>query len=262
MTVRSGESAAVLTVCRGMRVLRAFRSHRAPMSNAELVRRTGLPKATVSRLTGTLVQLGFLRNPPGSREFELSTGALAIGHAFVASSELLKAAEVPMQELADQLGVSVALSIRNELDMLYVGYRASQKVATLRLGVGSVLPMGETAAGHAYLWGQPLEARGHLLAAIERAAGSEWTGIRTSLMDSFAELDETGACVVFSKYQRNVFAIALPIHVGREGVVMGLSCGKADMQPDLAVERKRIVPALTKAAARLEVRLADFAGQP
>ena len=35
-----------------------FRAARAPLSNAELVRRTGLPKATVSRLTTTLISIG------------------------------------------------------------------------------------------------------------------------------------------------------------------------------------------------------------
>lgn len=38
-----------LTVERGLEVLHASRAARAPLSNAELVRRTGLPKATVSR---------------------------------------------------------------------------------------------------------------------------------------------------------------------------------------------------------------------
>jgi len=38
-----------MTVERGLDVLRAFRAERAPLSNAELVRRTGLSKATVSR---------------------------------------------------------------------------------------------------------------------------------------------------------------------------------------------------------------------
>lgn len=256
------DAPSVLTVSRGMQVLRAFRSERAPVSNAELVRRTGLSKATVSRLTGTLLQLGFLRNPPGSREFELATGALAIGHVFIASSGLLEAAEPSMQELADKLGVSVALAVRNEHDMLYVGYRASQKVATLRLGIGSVLPMGTTSIGHAYLWAQARAERARLLAGLKRAAGGVWSSMEAVIQNSFDELEKTGICGVLGGYQRDAFGVALPIRVGREGVVMGLSCGKAEIQPDLAAEKKRIAPELKKAAAQLQDRLADFAGQP
>jgi len=262
VTSQANSASNILTVTRGMQVLRSFRSDRAPVSNAELVRRTGLPKATVSRLTGTLVQLGFLRHPPGSREFELATGAFAIGHAFVASNELLQTAEVVMQELADKLGVSVALAVRNDLDMLYLGYRASQKVSTLRLGVGSVLPMGTTSIGHAYLWAQDRDERARLLAGLKRAAGNRWHGIATGIEDSFVELEETGTCGVLGKFWRDAFAVALPVRVGRQGVVMGLSCGKAEIRPDFPAERRRIAPVLKKAAAQIEARLADFDGQP
>jgi DNA-binding IclR family transcriptional regulator len=261
MTERIGGTDGVQTVSRGMQVLRAFRSDRIPLGNAELVRRTGLSKATVSRLTSTLVQLGFLRNPPGSREFELATAALSIGHAFVASSELLMAAQPVMQDLADELGVSVALAMPNELDMLYVGYCASEKVATLRLGVGSVLPMAFTAVGHAWLWAQPRTDRLRLLRRLEEAAGPRWLGVADSLEESFVELEEAGTCCLLGKLQRDVFAIALPVRIGREGVVMGLSCGKAKVRPDLVAERKRIAPALRKTAAQLEARLADFSGR-
>jgi hypothetical protein len=50
-----------------------------------------------------------------------------------------------MQELANLLDVSVALGMADGLDILYVGYRAGHRVGTLRLGVGSVRPIGHTA---------------------------------------------------------------------------------------------------------------------
>lgn len=107
----------------------------------------------ISRLTSTLLQVGFLRQVPGRREFELSAGALGVGHAYLAANELLQAAEPLMQELADRLDLSVSLSIRDGIDMLYLGYPREPQVATLRLGVGSVLSMQTTSIGRACLWG-------------------------------------------------------------------------------------------------------------
>ena len=253
---------AILTVSRGMHVLRAFRSARTPMANADLVRVTGLPKATVSRLTSTLLQLGFLLHVRGSREFELAAGPLGIGHAFLASSELLQAAEPCMQDLADQLGVSVALAIADGRDMLYVAYRASPKVATLRLGVGSVLPMGTTSIGHAYLWAQPEAQRDRLIERLKRSAGALETMMLHGMHESFSELESSGACGVLGGFQRDSYGVAVPVRVGRSRTVMGLSCGKADLQPDLVAERKRIAPVLKGAAASLEKLLAGFEGQP
>lgn len=252
----------VLTVERGMQVLRAFRSSRAPLSNAELARRTGMSKAAVSRLTSTLMQLGYIRNVPGRREFELAAGPLGVGHAFLSSSELLLAANPFLQELADRLGVSVALAIGNGNDMLYIAYCASHKVATLRLGTGSVLPMGTTSIGHAYLWALSAAEQKRMIAALQRSGGSNATDMVTGIRESFAELERGGVCGVLGGYQRDAYGVALPVRIGRKGIVMGLSCGKADLQPDLAAERKRIAPALKDAAAGLEALLADFDGEP
>jgi DNA-binding IclR family transcriptional regulator len=257
-----GGALTILTVSRGLMVLRAFRSDRAPVSNSELVRRTGLSKATVSRLTSTLLQLGFLRQVPGGRQFELGAGALAMGHALVATSELVRATEPLMQDLADRTGMSVALAVPDDLDMLYVGYRLSQRVATLRLGIGSVLPMATTSIGHAYLWGLTVQERNRQLARLKAAAGGNARAVLRGVEESFAELAAGGACGVLGGYQRDAYGVAAPVRIGRQKQVMGLSCGKADVQPDLAAERRRIAPLLTRAAARMEELLADFDGQP
>ncbi|MCC6198477.1 MAG: IclR family transcriptional regulator [Burkholderiales bacterium] len=261
-TTLAGSAPAVLTVERGMQVLRAFRSERAPLTNAEIVRRTGLPKATVSRLTSTLIQLGFVRHVPGRRDFELATGPLAIGHAYLATSDLLPVAHPFMQDLADRLNASVALGIRDGLDILYVGYRAGHRVATLRMGVGSVLPMGHTAIGRAYLWALPAPEQKRLVGELRRNAGPKGAALERAIRDSFAELDRTGTCAVLAGFQRNTYAVALPVHIGRERTLMGFNCGKADVQPNLAVERKRIAPVLQKAAGQLEALLADIDGSP
>jgi hypothetical protein len=173
------DSATLMTVERGLEVLRAFRSDRTPLTNAELVRRTGLPKATVSRLTSTLLQVGFLRQAPGRRAFELADGALGIGVAFLGTNDLLHAAQPLLQDLADRLDVSVALAVPEGLDMLYVGYGVSRQVATLRLGVGSVLPMGSTSIGRAYLWALPPAQQRPLVAGaghrdVVWRAGGRW----------------------------------------------------------------------------------------
>jgi len=252
------QNATLMTVERGLEVLRAFRSDRAPLTNAELVRRTGLPKATISRLTSTLLQVGFLRLVPGQRGFALAAGALGVGHAYLATNDMLQAAQAPMQALADQLDVSVALAIPDGLDMLYVAYCVSHKVATLRMGVGSVLPMAITSIGRAYLWGLPCAPRDILMAAHKRRAGDQGEALERAILHSFAELDATGTCAVINDFQRDTYGVALPIRAGREGVLMSLSCGKTVVNLDLSSECARIAPTLKATATQLESLLAEF----
>ncbi len=259
-TFRMEESSTLMTVERGLEVLRAFRSDRSPLTNAELVKRTGLPKATVSRLTTTLIQVGFLRLVPGKREFELSAGALGIGHAYLATNEMLQAAQPMMQELADRLDVSVALGIQDGTDMLYVGYRVSRQVATLRLGVGSVLPLATTAIGRAYLWGLGPTEQQLLLDELQRRAGPQGEAQEHSIRASFVELETIGTCAMLGGFQRDTYGVALPLRVGRQGILISMSCGKADVELNLQAERARIAPALKETAAQLQTLLADFDG--
>ena len=260
MTAADGTAGAatVLTVQRGMQVLRAFHSDRLPLGNAELVRRTGLPKATVSRLTTTLLQLGYLRHVPGGRQFELTVAPLGIGHAYAASSELVERAGPFLQALADRLEVNATLAMADGLDMLYVAYRAGRHTSTLRYGIGSLVPMGQTAIGRAYLWGLPLRQRQRMIAALLQQAGPQATQVEAGIAQAFEELERTGTCGVFGAFRRNTFGLALPVRIGRQRLPMAMSCGNVAIRGNAASEYRRIAPALLEAAPALEALLADL----
>jgi DNA-binding IclR family transcriptional regulator len=249
---------AVLTVQRGMQVLRAFRSEGKALSNAELVRRTGLSKATISRLTSTLIELGFLRRTAGGRQFELSAGPLSIGHAYIGANPVIRHAHPFMQELADRLNVSVALATANELDMLYVAHRSSRKIATLTLGIGSLLPMGHTAIGRAYLWALAPADRKEKISALKQAAGPDAASLERGIRTSFQELEQTGTCFALgvSGYQRDAYGIALPVRVGIQKIVMALSCGSIAPGPKIDATRSRVSDALQEAAPEFEKLMA------
>ena len=72
----SGRSVVATTLAHGLDVLAAFRTLAASLSNADLAQHTGLSRPTVSRLTYTLAQLGYLKRDAKGR-FELGLGILA-----------------------------------------------------------------------------------------------------------------------------------------------------------------------------------------
>lgn len=250
----------IASVGRGLQVLRAFRSERVPLSNAELVRRTGLSKATVSRLTSTLLHLGYLRLAADVRSFEIAAGSLSIGLAYARSSELLQLANPFLQALADRLEPSATLAIPDGCDMLCIAYRASPRIA-IRFGPGCLLPMGTTALGRAYLSGLPRDERQRMLECLEHnAPAGHWPAVEAAIRENLAELHATGTCAVFGAFNRNTYALASPIRVGRQRRLMAMSCGRATIRPDLTTERQRIAPVLTEAAGKLERILKDVEG--
>ncbi len=251
-------TASVLTVQRGMQVLRAFHSDRLPLGNAELVRRTGLSKATVSRLTTTLLQLGYLRHVPGGRQFELTVAPLAMGHAYAATSKLVERAGPFLQELADRLEVNATLAMPDGLDMLYVGYRAGRHTATLRYGVGSRVPRGQTAIGRAYVWSLPARQRQSMVATLVAQAGPQAEQVEAGIAQAFEDLAQSGMCGVFGSFRRHTFGLARPVQIGRQKTRMAMSCGNVAIQGNAAAEYRRIAPALMSASSALEALLADL----
>ena len=66
----------VTALARGLAVLAAFRSGEPQLSNQDLASRTSLPKSTVSRLTYTLTQLGYLDQDASTGRYQLGLAVL------------------------------------------------------------------------------------------------------------------------------------------------------------------------------------------
>jgi DNA-binding IclR family transcriptional regulator len=187
---------------------------------------------------------------------------LSIGHAYLEANPITRAVSPLMQKLADKLDVGVALAIPHHLDMLYIACRTSVKIATLRLGVGSLLPMESTSVGRAYLYALPEAERKPLIASILEAAGDHAKIVQRNLDVAFDDLRTSGVCMSVGEYQRNAYGIALPVVVGRSRTLMALNCGAVELEPDMKVIRKKVIPELKSAAAKLTELLADIDCEP
>ena len=71
----------VTALARGLDVLRAFRPGDAQLANREIAARTNLPRPTVSRLTHTLTQLGYLVHESETERYRLGSAVLSLGIA-------------------------------------------------------------------------------------------------------------------------------------------------------------------------------------
>jgi DNA-binding IclR family transcriptional regulator len=133
----------VAALARGLEILRAFAPSETLLGNQEIAARTGLPKPTVSRLTHTLTRLGYLTYSERLGKYQLGTPVLALGYA-----------------------VS-----RDRLNLIYVEYCRPDSTVTLRLDVGSRIPIATTSMGRALLAALPEQERAYLMEHIARREG-------------------------------------------------------------------------------------------
>src|ERR1700749_1191479 len=107
------------TLAHGLDVLAAFRSRSGAFSNAELAEHTGLSRPTVSRLTYTLAQLGYLKRDTKGR-FVLGLAVLATAYPLLSAIKVRQTARPLMRDFAAYAGGTVSIAMPFVLDFIYV----------------------------------------------------------------------------------------------------------------------------------------------
>ncbi|SDX80250.1 transcriptional regulator, IclR family [Albimonas donghaensis] len=212
LAARHGEDRKfVWSLARAFELLHAFRPGQGPLGNAELSARTGLPKATVTRLTYTLTQLGYLRQSELDGRYQPSPALLAIAYPVLANIGIRQMAQERMQRLADHTGASVALSSPDGDMMIYVSACSSSALDALLLDIGSRVGMTQSAAGRAYLSSLEDDEREAMFEHFAGRLGPDWADLKPRILDSIAEIRERGFCYVDREWREDVRAVATPI---------------------------------------------------
>lgn len=255
--VDAGTSAASLT--RGLEILRAFTANDGTLGNQELLDRTGLPKATVSRLTSTLVGLGYLHYDPVLGRYSIGPATVSLGYSALSSSPVIHMARPLMQELADQTGAAVALGTRDGLEMIYLANCRSMSPVSLQLNVGSRIPINSTAMGRAYLAEMQPDLRARVIEGLMHAEPETASSLTTSMNETIDAYQRDGFICSSGKWYSYINAVGVAFRPTDGSPLVALTCGGiVDILPEDFC-RKTVGPALVRLTQRLRARLA---GQP
>ncbi|MEQ9547897.1 MAG: IclR family transcriptional regulator [Marinobacter sp.] len=213
----------VEALSRGLDVLRAFSQGSVILGNQDIARLTGLPKPTVSRMTYTLTKLGYLSYNAQLEKYQLSSGVLALGYAYVSNLKVRQLAKPYMDEFARQTNMSVGLTCRDRLHMIYVENRLPPEASLLRMDIGLKLPMATTSAGRAYYCAISDKGRKVIDDAMEAKYGDAWPEKREGLERSMEDYKQYGFCLSLGEWDRNINSAGVPIHL-QDGTIMALTC--------------------------------------
>ncbi|CAB3917961.1 IclR family transcriptional regulator [Achromobacter sp. CF-sbj1-Ac2-l] len=235
----------ITALARGLEVLRCFRPGVAALGNLDLARLTGLPKPTISRITYTLTELGYLRYHPDTGKYSPGYGVLALGFGLLAGLEVRELAKASMTDLARETGGAVALGAFDGDAMTYVEAIHGSSALYLRLPVGYRASL-DSAMGRAYLASLPAAACADVLERLGPAAPAA-----AAIERARAELRDTGCCFAIGEWQSGINAVAVPFtSVTGEGVFV-MSCGGPEGLLPEAGLRTQVAPALRAAIAGL-----------
>ncbi|MBN3766569.1 IclR family transcriptional regulator [Burkholderia sp. Ac-20365] len=228
---------------RGIDLLRAFGPGATLLTNSELVERTGLPKATVSRLAATLVEAGFLEHDATRRAYRLGIPVLSVAQAMRSGSTLLQAAAPMMRDTAQRLHINVGIAGADCDEMVYLESVRYSPRASLRTVVsGQRVPMELTSLGRAWL---AMQSPGDFMSMVERfrrRKQSGWAALEKDIADAVRAVHRLGYCV--ASWQPEVTALAAPLAIpGHSLMVLNFSVRTTD--PTDTVVRSLAGPLLT-----------------
>lgn len=215
----------VSALARGLDVLSAFRAGDRALGNQELAERTDLPKPTISRITHTLTQLGYLSYDARSATYQLGGRAISLSYAALANLDVRNIARPIMTELAETNNLHVTLGTRDQLMILNIETCEGHGLVGLRLPSGSRVPMAITAIGKAYLAAVSDDERSKILSEIRKQHGSEWRTIEKSIERAIREIGERGFCTSAGEWRKDINAVGAAIIPPGGGTIYALSCG-------------------------------------
>jgi len=252
---RADDALLVQALARGLDLLRAFTPTAGPLGNRDLAKLSGLPKATVSRLTYTLARLGYLDYDPALGKYQPGIAAVAIGHRALHAIALRSSLRPWMEEIAASFPVAVSLVARDRLRLVLLERtHAAPGTGRYRDEPGSSWPLSLNGLARGLIVGLPQAERLYVLDYLERADPLGWPAREHETYQALAEYQHQGYTVASGDASTGATspssaAVCVPLRTGEGAAVFGLSCSA----PEFRLPKARL-------AAELGPRLAELAG--
>ena len=238
------------TFVKGMTVLRAFDDTNTRLTLAEIAQITDLDRASVRRLTLTLVHLGYARKD--GRHFSLSPKVLTLAGSFLRGNQFGSLIPPLLHRSSSRIGAPVSLAIRDDDTAIYVAQSTSQEDdVSFGFTVGSQLPLLHTAIGRMILaFGSPGWAADMRNETDFEQYTAETIMDRDKIAERVAECRTPGYAIVDGEFEGGVTGFAAPV-----GGLNSLKAVVGTSRPSLTVrkeeDRLQIISRLQQIALEL-----------
>ena len=253
---REDDPQLVQALARGLDVLRAFSRATGPLGNRDLATLSGLPKATVSRLTYTLARLGYLNYDPALAKYQPGFAAAILGNSALQAVALRRALRPAMEQMAASFPVTVSLVALDRLEVVLLARSdANPAAGEYREEAGACWPLSLEGLARGLIVGMPQHERLYVLDYLERSDPLRWPARERDLYQALAEYQHQGYTISTGDASTGdvsptIPAVSVPLLPNDGSGVFGLNCSA----PGYRLPKERLV-------AELGPRLAELAGR-
>lgn len=240
-----------MNLARGLEVLRAFTPLEPTLGNREISDRTGLPKPTVSRLTYTLMLMGYLSRDARLQKFRLGPGVLSLAHPLLASMPVRQLARPLLEALARKTGCTVNLGMRDRANVVYVDSVHADSSNQHHPEIGSSRPLLPCAIGRALILGRPSQERTAILNYLKVQNGEQFEQYRAIWERDARLFAEHGFCQAQGEWKRDLHAVAVPVWTPPHETPVSINCSIVAYRLPPEKLQREVVPLLLDTARQL-----------
>lgn len=254
--------AGVRSVERAIDLLQAL-NQQAVSTIDDLCRRTGLPKATITRLLRTFESRGLVAQSTRFGAYHLAAGISSLNSGYDSKPRAIVAAVPVCDALTREVKWPVTLALF-DVDAMVVRYSTipQSPLSLLHSSINLRRSMVGRALGRAYLAFCPDDERDFIIESLKSSAREEDQLVHDlpALHDILARTRKQGYALRDPDFSTRSCTLAIPVvHDSRIVATLGLSWFASVMRPDDAVQR--YLTPLRDAAQQIAAGLASLDGQ-
>jgi len=139
------------SLVKAVSILQCFSYDQSELSISDIVRKVEIPRATVHRMLTTLVATGLLGRSAATGRYRIGPKLYTMGSLYLATTDILSAAEPVTQLLNELTRESVKLSVFDMGNVVVIKKEEARHHLRYHHAVGTILPAYASAMGKAFL---------------------------------------------------------------------------------------------------------------
>lgn len=248
----------VAALSHGLSILQCFSPERFSLTNGELARMTGMARSSVSRLTHTLVKLGYLDYDSGSRSYRLGLCVLPLLPAALAGTRLIESAAPHMQELANRILGRVLLTVYDSFGLTVVHGECTNPNIPPPSKAGTRYQIPRRAMGRAYIASCSSREQEQILLHLAQGNDFQRGALQEERDYALSTYRSYGYCTSLGEIRPGNHSVSTSVSLPHLGRRLILSCGGPAELLTERVLRDRIAPLLMSTAASIENNSANM----
>lgn len=198
-------------------VLAALAARGGPVTLSELARACDMPPSKVHRYLASFIAADLVKQEGRSGRYDLGTGAMQLGLAAIARHDFVNHAADGLAGLAAETGMTVLLSVWGTGGATVVRWERGATPTVTSMGLGTTLPLLNSATGRAFLcWAPPAAIAATRRMELSRAALNpgllhDVPATEAGLTDLCDRIRAAGFAFVEGRYIPGLVAAAAPI---------------------------------------------------